>query len=294
MHGGWRVPVGGFESLAGAIQKRLDAQGRSPEIDRELVGLDLPLTADQPITLRFRSRRAQQSETVFAHRVVLAMPRRAIERIPEFPARDQFKDWLATVEPWAFGKALLLYPQCWWTALGIRCGFSVTDRPMRQIWHFGAERGRDASERTDGRGVVMAFFDGADVAGWRALAKDGHACGDGLSLYGSGHVLTRTLHAEVERLYASRRRGALPLPRACAFQDWSVDPFGGAVHVWARGADSERAASAMLRPIPQANLFVCGEAWSHQQGWVEGALATADAMLHAHFQIEPQLGRQEA
>jgi hypothetical protein len=66
-------------------------------------------------------------------------------------------------------------------------------------------------------------------------------------------------------------------------QDWSVDPYGGALHVWERGVDSGAAARAMLQPIPGAGLFVCGEAWSHAQGWVEGALETTDAMLDQAF-----------
>jgi hypothetical protein len=32
-------------------------------------------------------------------------------------------------------------------------------------------------------------------------------------------------------------------------------------------------------------VFVCGEAYSHQQGWVVGALRTADEMLQRHFKL---------
>jgi hypothetical protein len=34
-------------------------------------------------------------------------------------------------------------------------------------------------------------------------------------------------------------------------------------------------------------VFICGEAYSHGQGWVEGALETAEAMLQGHFGLRP-------
>jgi lysine 2-monooxygenase len=36
-------------------------------------------------------------------------------------------------------------------------------------------------------------------------------------------------------------------------------------------------------PLPDANLYICGEAWSTNQGWVEGALNTAEHVLEDHF-----------
>jgi hypothetical protein len=39
-------------------------------------------------------------------------------------------------------------------------------------------------------------------------------------------------------------------------------------------------------PIPLQHLYICGEAYSDAQGWVEGALQTADLVL-AKFGVEP-------
>jgi monoamine oxidase len=43
--------------------------------------------------------------------------------------------------------------------------------------------------------------------------------------------------------------------------------------------DSNAVMEYMRRPFKDAPLYVCGEAWSRQQGWVEGALETADLVL---------------
>jgi monoamine oxidase len=35
----------------------------------------------------------------------------------------------------------------------------------------------------------------------------------------------------------------------------------------------------IVKPFAQRALYICGEAYSDAQGWVEGALQTADMML---------------
>jgi len=45
----------------------------------------------------------------------------------------------------------------------------------------------------------------------------------------------------------------------------------------------------MRRPLadaqPDLKLFVCGEAFSHIQGWVEGALTSAEMLLEEQFKL---------
>ena len=37
---------------------------------------------------------------------------------------------------------------------------------------------------------------------------------------------------------------------------------------------------------PDERVFICGEAYSINQGWVEGALQTAELMLEEHFGLK--------
>ena len=46
----------------------------------------------------------------------------------------------------------------------------------------------------------------------------------------------------------------------------------------------------IVQPVPEEPVYVCGEAYSHYQGWVEGALATAEDMLQRKFGLEPRGG----
>ncbi|MDG2052427.1 MAG: hypothetical protein P8J69_01435 [Flavobacteriaceae bacterium] len=34
------------------------------------------------------------------------------------------------------------------------------------------------------------------------------------------------------------------------------------------------------------NIYICNEAWSDMQGWVNGSLRSADLVLNRHFGIE--------
>lgn len=38
-------------------------------------------------------------------------------------------------------------------------------------------------------------------------------------------------------------------------------------------------------PIPDVNLYICGEAYSSNQGWIEGAVNTAEKLLQDHFNL---------
>ena len=42
----------------------------------------------------------------------------------------------------------------------------------------------------------------------------------------------------------------------------------------------------ILKPEAKAPVYICGEAYSDAQGWVEGALQTADMMLGKYVGID--------
>lgn len=64
-----------------------------------------------------------------------------------------------------------------------------------------------------------------------------------------------------------------------AFANWSEDPYGGGVHLWNVGYKSSEVLEKMTQPVPDMPCYICGEAYSTNQTWVEGALQTADLVL---------------
>ena len=80
-----------------------------------------------------------------------------------------------------------------------------------------------------------------------------------------------------------------PEPLEAAYMDWSDDPYGGAVHFWNSGYKSWEILVEMTKPVDDFPCFICGEAYSTNQTWVEGALQTAEIVLQKHFKLsEPK------
>jgi monoamine oxidase len=77
-----------------------------------------------------------------------------------------------------------------------------------------------------------------------------------------------------------------PEPRDAACMDWSMDPYGGGVHLWNRTYKSWEKLHEMTQPVKGFPCYVCGEAYSTNQTWVEGALQTAELVLQDHLGLE--------
>jgi monoamine oxidase len=94
-----------------------------------------------------------------------------------------------------------------------------------------------------------------------------------------GNALAQELHKQASTTFGV----PAPAPVAAAFQDWSVDPYGGGLAAWNTGADPLAASDAMLQPLKGRALYVVGDTWSPRQNWAEGALEQTEAMLQKHF-----------
>ncbi|MBB3233141.1 flavin monoamine oxidase family protein [Halomonas stenophila] len=70
-----------------------------------------------------------------------------------------------------------------------------------------------------------------------------------------------------------------------SFNTDSSQEFGFGVHQWAVGADDKGVMAYLCEPID--NIYVCGEAFSDYQGWVEGALRSANRVLKKGFELDP-------
>ncbi|MEJ0026641.1 MAG: FAD-dependent oxidoreductase [Rhizomicrobium sp.] len=275
----YRTVAGGYQRLPLTLAEQAAKAGAGIATKTRLVGL-APEGGRYRLTLRDA---AGRQTALTAARVILALPRRALERIEDFPqARSdrRFADLIAAVTPIPACKSLLLYKHPWWRDHGIVEGRSITDMPARQFYCLGSETTRLPGEDTNGYGVLMAYSDMHNVATWRHLVARPDP--SGFTKLAGDAALAREVHREAALVLG--KTDALPL--AAVFQDWSVDPYGGGWHYFAVGHDSLADSAAMLKPLPGSELYVCGEAYSLAQGWVEGALERAETMLQRHFGLK--------
>lgn len=100
--------------------------------------------------------------------------------------------------------------------------------------------------------------------------------------HGAPEAMVMEMHRQIARMHGIEDA---PKPVDAAYMDWSVDPFGGGVHFWNRGYKSWVLLKDMTKPVTDFPCYICGEAYSTNQTWVEGALQTAEIVLQQHFNL---------
>ncbi len=291
-----------FEEAGGRILfgHRLESFDARPHGDSHLIEMQFAIDGANTRTIRARN-------------LILAMPRRSIELLAksgavleDTPANQRIWDLIRSVTPIPLFKLALCYRYPWWETIDpvevatdtgaqrrrISKGLSITDLPLRQCYYWAT----DAETRNS---VVLIYDDGRDLEYWAGLRERLPHGGDHVRHYTAaerGHgewkdheapaLMVLEVHRQLLEMHGVQQRGDIPLPYAAAYRDWGEDPYGGGANFWHLHVDSEQVARDILRPKPGVPVFVCGEAYSHQQGWVEGALRTADDMLVKYFGLE--------
>lgn len=259
------------------------------------------------VALRF----ADGSE-VLAKRLVLAMPRRSLEQLAPTgavldPKQAEVRALIESVRPIPLLKIFLCYDHPWWKAVGVETGRTITDLPIRQCFYWEVQ---EKAPGIDGNACLLASYDDdLSVTFWEGLRRRAPRTMLWAGRRGEAHQT----HAEVKSAASSSTEAgepdhwsdyrapaamiaeahrqivmmhgvaSAPEPIAAAYKDWTEGPYGGGVNFWQIGAKSWEVIPAIVNPRPGVPVYVCGEAYSNEQGWVEGALQTAELMLQDHF-----------
>jgi monoamine oxidase len=238
---------------------------------------------------------------VRAHKVILAMPRRSLEMLdpvgPVFSNENtKVRKLIRSVSSVPLFKLFTCYRYPWWEAAGVTQGRSITDLPIRQCYYWGVEGRQDGADPTNTNALMLATYDDAQNTEFWAGLRDRHAhpafqnegtAGeevatdiDGWQAFEAPQPMVEEVHRQLMELHGVR---FAPQPYAAAYRDWSEDPFGGAVHLWKIHEKSWKVIPKMIQPVGSLDVYVCGEAYSNAQTWVEGALETAELILQGKF-----------
>jgi monoamine oxidase len=140
----------------------------------------------------------------------------------------------------------------------------TTDLPPRKLFYFGSRSDAPAA-------LLAAYTDGLHTEPWRHLADASPAGSPAPS------AMLATIQENLRALHP--RSADLPDPTGSAFIYWGADPHETGWTFWRAGVRSDDVKAAAVKPDPRVDLFICGEAFSRTQAWVEGALETADAVV---------------
>jgi lysine 2-monooxygenase len=243
----------------------------------------------------------KETMRVSASQIVLAMPRRSLElvRWEGFEEPDVRALVNAVISQAAF-KIFLGYPYPWWRVLGLEAGRSITDMPLRQTFYFPTEgEQKGADKKNDNSLMMVSYNDLGSVPFWKALEAD--TLGPDSIFPGRPNpfvkksmvpdtpipITTQMVDACQQMVREIHGLAFVPAPYTAAYHDWSDDPYGGGWHAWKAGVRFWELMPKVRQPVKGEDVFVCGEAYSINQGWVEGALQTAALMLKEHFDCPP-------
>ena len=234
---------------------------------------------------------------VRARRVVLAMPRRSLELIksPFFDDPSLKRDIGSVLIQSAF-KLMMAYERPWWRALGLVAGRSVTDLPVRQVYYFGTECEQPGGEPFLNSLLMASYNDISTVPFWKGLEEGAPYAGYVPSCLEPGvaammpateyQATAEMVEVANKQIAAVHALPEIPLPYSAAYHTWNEDPYGGGWHEWKAGYRLDEIMCRMRKPVSGHDIFVVGEAYSYGQGWVEGALDTAESMLEDFFGLQ--------
>jgi monoamine oxidase len=289
----------GYDSIAYAIANSyMDHEGACIWSENKLLTFTKEHSSKDThkYELTFLNLKTNTEWKVYANTLVLAMPRKSLELLDQnnfffnINENSVLNNNIRSVimEP-AF-KILMGFTHPWWKELGIDSGHSITDLPMRQCYYFGTDAENDNSM------LLGSYGDMETETFWKALSDDKILFEVKAAKSASLKELRQLNDVQATKMMVGELMNQLrelhgpdvtiPEPYVTYFKDWTDEPFGAGYHAWKAGFSVKNVMQYMRKPVADEQIHICGEAYSDQQGWVEGAFCEAEKMLQEYFGLD--------
>lgn len=220
--------------------------------------------------------------------LVLALPSLPLQKLaqsmPELRDNRQFMQDVQTVTSMPLTKINLYFTERWWfNRYQIANGGSFTDMPMAQFYCYDPISGDNT-----GPASMTIYCDYDRVGYWDTLQRIGTAFppSDGLSQPANTTAASSfVIEHAMKQLSTFFNDQNLPQPVLSTYVGWGSSDAGDGDHSWTVGANDIEVMRRIANPVP--NLYVCGEAYSDEQAWVDGALRSTETLLQNHFGLPP-------
>jgi monoamine oxidase len=283
----------GFHTLPATLAERVLDGGTPIFANIQLVRFDRLASGSLEVQVQ-RTGDPATRVTVSAAELVLAMPRHSLELLdqdtPFFQEQaTQYNIQSVLLQP-AY-KLFMAYENRWWDQALFYSGPTITDMPLRMTYDFGTEEER-GGQPGDGRALLLASYcdmNGAsfwsvlerrttftEPPSWDKTGSKGGASAPDIMCDMAEQMLVKVFSVGGVEPKPSRRIGSY-------YQDWSQDPYGAGFHAWAAHYKAWEIMRTVRQPLADWPVYICGEAYSNAQGWVEGAVCTAESVLEDKF-----------
>lgn len=163
-------------------------------------------------------------------------------QLNDFPLLKPIHSYLSALHEAPLLRIYARYKTIWFKDLNRM----TTNNVLRQIIPIDKEKGI----------IMVSYTDGADTAPFRPLLK-------------KPDDLAAMIEYHLKCLFPERD---IPKPISITPYFWKVG-----THAWKPGTHSSEISNAVIHPLE--DVYVCGEAYSTQQAWMEGALLMASKVI---------------
>lgn len=315
----YRTIVGGMERLPVELARLFEGGGGTRHVVHRLTEVNVPQNENEPFSITLWNGKEEKKVKIQVRHLVLALPKEALKRISfNGLTSDQLKKWerdLESVRGNPLFKLFLAYKTPWWQHLSghsLAPGRAVTDLPIRQVYYYyGHEQEPTAADSVGGEPLALlmaSYSDARYVDFWKPVLRRGDqpvyrkdvelSAEDSqlLGPFGASERMVRKAHRQIVNLHIDNRGNPNSIPEPCLglVMDWSRAPFYAGWHTWEPRRRPWLVRQRMKQPFKGSRIYVCGEAFSCEQGWVEGALRSAELVVNLLGVAPPEWVPQEA
>jgi monoamine oxidase len=248
--------------------------------------------------------RGKEQVAVSCSQVILALPAAAMQQLQtaspalnalKNPRAGELQRNIESVISMRLCKINLYYNQAWWrdqiegNVPNIENGGSFTSLPLGSAYAFDPMVVGDVT----GPAALTIYCDFNNTNFWETLQQVGPKFTSPLQEE-YNHTRPQVMFPASERVVKEATKQlkelfqmiSVPWPVLTSFRLWSgEEQFGYAYHQWARFANDRDVMKTIASPVK--NIFVCNEAFSDDQGWVNGSLRSANIVLKEYFDLSP-------
>lgn len=257
---------------------------------------------------------SKKTKSVFASQIVLATAVKGIQDIfYKSPALYRHKQapklWEAIneVEGAELMKINLYFKEAWWLngmtgRPEIQFGGNFTTLPLNAIYPFYAMESMDITGDTvslrkdhyDRPAALTLYTDFSKSQFWEGLQNLEPLFSSELQahfskakkqvIFPASQAVVDEMMKQLALLFGATN---LPEPILSTYRSWNgKDDFEYAYHQWKLNAEDSKTRAYLSKPYKNKGLYLCNEAISDMQAWVNGSLRSADLAL-GHFGIDP-------
>ena len=301
----YRTPTSGMEALAWELERRFRDMGGTVDVGHKVTTVVQCDSTHQALAVDLDPPQNNQTEMIVcAKQIILAVTQSALEHIQWKPLAMK-RAW--TQVCWLTASKIFLgFDKPWWRDLGYRLGDTATTQDIEHVYYYGSEEDYDSkpngrhADRNRNSLLLASYATEANTYLWKYLSANN----TGLAPFkgrenpfanksepvvplGGRTVSEEMVQTALQQLANLHdvNVGEIPAPYTAVAQVWPVS-----WHRWRPGANATDLIDMIARLDGDEEVFIVGEAFSKEQGWVEGGLRLAEYVLENHFALQPLPG----